>query len=99
MTDSIRRREVLALGAAAAATVAAPRVLRAAPPPRGIRKAVKLGMPEVTLGLLPGAGGCVRMPRLIGLQSSFDTPLWRGYNSSEPPNPYVNVRVWVTQRL
>ncbi len=32
---------------------------------------VKLGFPEVTLGLLPGGGGVTRLPRLIGLQSAF----------------------------
>jgi len=30
------------------------------------------GLPEVNLGLLPGAGGTQRMPRLIGAESSID---------------------------
>jgi 3-hydroxyacyl-CoA dehydrogenase/enoyl-CoA hydratase/3-hydroxybutyryl-CoA epimerase len=32
---------------------------------------VKIGLPEVTLGLLPGGGGCVRMPRLLGIQNAL----------------------------
>ncbi|MDX1571396.1 MAG: 3-hydroxyacyl-CoA dehydrogenase NAD-binding domain-containing protein [Xanthomonadales bacterium] len=32
---------------------------------------IKLGLPEVTLGLLPGAGGVIRMSRLLGLQNAF----------------------------
>jgi len=32
----------------------------------------KLGLPEVQLGLLPGAGGTQRLPRLIGLQAALD---------------------------
>ncbi|MBI3269469.1 MAG: enoyl-CoA hydratase/isomerase family protein [Planctomycetes bacterium] len=31
-----------------------------------------LGLPEVKVGLLPGAGGCQRMPRLIGLEAALD---------------------------
>jgi 3-hydroxyacyl-CoA dehydrogenase/enoyl-CoA hydratase/3-hydroxybutyryl-CoA epimerase len=30
-----------------------------------------LGLPEVQLGLLPGAGGCQRLPRLIGLRAAL----------------------------
>lgn len=32
---------------------------------------IRLGFPEVTLGLLPGGGGIVRLTRLIGLQPAF----------------------------
>lgn len=33
--------------------------------------AVKLGLPEVTLGLLPGGGGVVRMVRLLGVEKAL----------------------------
>jgi 3-hydroxyacyl-CoA dehydrogenase len=33
---------------------------------------LQLGFPEVTLGLLPGAGGTVRLPRLAGWQAAFE---------------------------
>jgi 3-hydroxyacyl-CoA dehydrogenase len=32
----------------------------------------KLGLPEVKLGLLPGAGGTQRLPRLVGVQRAVD---------------------------
>lgn len=32
----------------------------------------RLGLPEVTLGLLPGLGGTQRLPRLIGVAASLD---------------------------
>jgi 3-hydroxyacyl-CoA dehydrogenase/enoyl-CoA hydratase/3-hydroxybutyryl-CoA epimerase len=35
------------------------------------KKATQLGFPEVNLGLLPGAGGVVRMVRLLGLQAAM----------------------------
>src|SRR5262245_60172061 len=32
---------------------------------------IQLGLPEVTLGLLPGAGGVTKITRLLGLQAAF----------------------------
>lgn len=32
----------------------------------------KLGLPEVQLGILPGMGGCYRLPKLIGLRSALE---------------------------
>lgn len=32
---------------------------------------IRLGLPEVTLGLLPGGGGTQRLPRMIGLEAAF----------------------------
>jgi 3-hydroxyacyl-CoA dehydrogenase/enoyl-CoA hydratase/3-hydroxybutyryl-CoA epimerase len=35
----------------------------------------KLGLPEVQLGIIPGAGGTARLPRLVGLANSLDLML------------------------
>lgn len=32
---------------------------------------VQLGLPEIQLGLIPGFGGCLRLPQLIGLKKSL----------------------------
>src|SRR3954471_20441181 len=38
----------------------------------GARGSFKLGVPEVTLGLLPGNGGTQRLPRIIGVPRALD---------------------------
>lgn len=35
----------------------------------------RIGLPETMLGILPGFGGCVRLPRVVGLQASLDVIL------------------------
>ncbi|MCY4321465.1 MAG: 3-hydroxyacyl-CoA dehydrogenase NAD-binding domain-containing protein [Bdellovibrionaceae bacterium] len=32
----------------------------------------KLGFPEVQLGLIPGLGGCIRLPKLVGLKKALE---------------------------
>jgi 3-hydroxyacyl-CoA dehydrogenase/enoyl-CoA hydratase/3-hydroxybutyryl-CoA epimerase len=34
--------------------------------------ATRIGLPEVMLGLVPGMGGCVRLPRKVGLAGALD---------------------------
>ena len=35
----------------------------------------RIGLPEVTLGIIPASGGCQRLPRLIGLRAALDLVL------------------------
>ena len=37
----------------------------------GFEKAVKIGLPEIKLGVMPGFGGCVRLPKLIGIANAL----------------------------
>lgn len=41
-------------------------------------KKIQLGLPEVKLGLIPGAGGTIRLPALVGLQQSLQIILQGG---------------------
>jgi 3-hydroxyacyl-CoA dehydrogenase/enoyl-CoA hydratase/3-hydroxybutyryl-CoA epimerase len=44
---------------------------------------IRIGFPEVTLGLLPGGGGIVRTTRMLGIRSALDELLLSG----RPVNP------------
>ncbi|HEU0190289.1 MAG TPA: 3-hydroxyacyl-CoA dehydrogenase NAD-binding domain-containing protein, partial [Mycobacterium sp.] len=41
-------------------------------------KGTQIGLPEVTLGLLPGGGGVARTVRMLGIQNAFMTVLSQG---------------------
>ncbi|BBX06007.1 3-hydroxyacyl-CoA dehydrogenase NAD-binding domain-containing protein [Mycolicibacterium aichiense] len=41
-------------------------------------KGVQIGLPEVTLGLLPGGGGVTRVTRMLGIQNGFVNVLSQG---------------------
>ncbi len=36
------------------------------------RKEVRIGLPEIRLGILPAWGGCTRLPRLVGIAAALD---------------------------
>ena len=42
---------------------------------RVVHKDARLGLPEVKLGLLPGAGGTQRLPRLLGIEGALNVVL------------------------
>jgi 3-hydroxyacyl-CoA dehydrogenase len=42
---------------------------------RVAQEGTKVGLPEISLGIIPGAGGTQRMPRLIGLEPALDMML------------------------
>ena len=54
----------------------------------------KLGLPEVTLGLLPGNGGTQRLPRLIGANKALEMMI-----SGEPVGPEEALRLGIVNKL
>jgi 3-hydroxyacyl-CoA dehydrogenase/enoyl-CoA hydratase/3-hydroxybutyryl-CoA epimerase len=51
------------------------------------RPRLKLGQPEVKLGLLPGGGGTVRLPRLVGMQQALQ--IWPRATTSRRPRRWA----------
>jgi enoyl-CoA hydratase/carnithine racemase len=60
----------------------------------GARGSYKLGVPEVTLGLLPGNGGTQRLPRLIGTAKALDLMV-----SGRPVSPGEAHNLGILDRL
>src|ERR671937_1719059 len=54
----------------------------------------RLGVPEVTLGLLPGNGGTQRLPRLIGRQKAMEMLL-----TGKPVDPKTAATLGIVDRL
>lgn len=57
----------------------------------------QIGLPEVQLGVIPGAGGCVRLPRLVGLAAALDLILTGKSISSEKANNLGIITAITTQ--
>ncbi len=55
---------------------------------------VRIGLPEVNLGFVPGFGGCVRMPRLIGLQQALKLIV-----SATPVSSSAALKIGLVDRL
>ena len=58
-------------------------------------KGSKIGLPEVTLGLLPGGGGVVRVVRLLGLADGLMNVLLQGQQRA--PKAALRGRAWCTR--
>src|SRR3982074_329568 len=54
----------------------------------------RLGVPEVTLGVLPGNGGTQRLPRLIGAQKAMELLL-----TGQPVDPATALKLGIGGRL
>lgn len=55
---------------------------------------IQLGLPEVTLGLLPGGGGTQRLPRMIGLEAAFPYLM-----EGKKVNPKAALKVGIVNEL
>jgi 3-hydroxyacyl-CoA dehydrogenase/enoyl-CoA hydratase/3-hydroxybutyryl-CoA epimerase len=52
------------------------------------RPDLRIGLPEVKLGILPGWGGCVRLPRRVGLVAALDVILAGKAVSGKQASPH-----------
>lgn len=56
--------------------------------------AIKIGLPETTLGLVPGWGGTVRLPRIIGLEAALSM-----LTSGKPVAPAEALKLGLVESL
>jgi len=58
------------------------------------RPELRIGLPEIRLGILPGWGGCTRLPRRIGLAAALDLVL-----AGKSVNPYKAFKIGLADAL
>lgn len=58
------------------------------------RPSTRIGLPEIQLGIVPGFGGCVKLPRLCGIQNALGLIL-----TGKPASPRRAVRIGLIDRV
>ena len=58
--------------------------------------AAQLGLPEVKLGLLPGAGGTQRLPRMVGVERALNMIVsGRAVSARELAKTDCSIALWM----